>query len=149
MISLPPLAAPDIAAVRLLLRRLAAILYDALLLLAVLFFASLPPILLGGGAISSGNPGYQLYLLAIIFLYLGWHWTHGGQTLGMKSWRLKAVAAAGRPLDWQDSLLRFLAALFSVVAVGIGYLWILVDRDRLAWHDRLSGTKLIDVNREM
>lgn len=142
MISLQPLSMPDRDAARMLLRRLAAMFYDTLLLIALLFAASLPLAILSGGAIPGGTFGYQLYLLAIIFVYLGWHWTHGGQTLGMKSWRLQAVTLSGQTLTWNQALLRFVVAMLSTAALGLGYLWLLIDGERLTWHDRLSGTRL-------
>lgn len=122
--------------------------YDGLLLLALLFLASLPFTVLHGSAFESGDPGYRLYLLAVCYIYFAWQWTHGGQTLGMKTWRLRAVTASGATMDWQQTLVRYLGALLSMAVFGLGYWWILIDRDRLAWHDRLSGTRLVLVNRE-
>lgn len=148
MFTLPSIRRPDFAALRLLLRRLAAMFYDALLLSALLFIASLPLTLLSGGAIHSGTVSYQFYLLTIIFIYLGWHWTHGGQTLGMKSWRLRVMNPDGTTLNWQQALLRFLGAVVSTAVLGLGHLWLLIDAERLTWHDRWSGTRLVLVNRE-
>jgi uncharacterized RDD family membrane protein YckC len=126
-----------------LLRRLAAISYDCLLLVAVLFFASLPLIVVSGGAVHSGHLSYQLYLLGICFLYYGWQWTHGGQTLGMKAWRLQVVDRNDNaPLTWKAAALRFAAAILSLLSAGLGFAWALFDRQSLAWHDRLSGTRL-------
>ena len=144
MISKYKPALPDWAAVCLLLRRLAAMFYDGLLLTGLLFVASVPVTVLHGGAIAGGSIGFRLYVLAIIFIYLGWQWTHGGQTLGMKAWRLRAVSDNHAPLDWRLSALRFLAALLSTAAAGLGYVWLLFDRDRLTWHDRVSGTRLVN-----
>lgn len=127
-----------------LLRRLAAIFYDSLLLLSVLFFATLPLIVLSGEAVHSGQLGFQLYLLAVCFIYFGWQWTHGGQTLGMKAWRLKVINtndAAG--ITWRTAAFRFMAAIPSLLAGGLGFVWILFDRQHLAWHDRLSSTRII------
>lgn len=61
----------------------------------------------------------------------------------MRSWRLRVVRNDGAPLNGSDALKRLLCALLSWLPLGLGYLWILVDRDRLAWHDRLSGTRLV------
>ncbi len=148
MIAADTLAPPDWAAIRLLLRRLAAMFYDGLLLTGLLFVASVPLTVLHGGAIAGGSVGFRLYLLAIIFIYCGWQWTHGGQTLGMKAWRLRVMSDNHAPLDWRLSGLRFLAALLSTTAAGLGYVWLLFDRERLTWHDRLSGTRLVIVNSE-
>ena len=127
-----------------LLRRLAASVYDALLLIAILFIASalmLP--LTGGEAVQSGNPLFRAYILFVCFFFFGWFWTHGGQTLGMRAWRIRVQQPDGEPITWKQALLRFLAALVSWLALGLGFLWMLVDRDGLTWHDRWSKTRLV------
>lgn len=127
------------------LRRLGAMFYDSLLLLAILIMASFPYVWLTGG----GQQGflvqtfYRIYLLAIVFLYLGGFWVRGGQTLGMRTWRIKILRADGRPVTWGVALKRFVCALVSLLCLGLGFFWIIHDRDKLAWHDRWSGTKLI------
>jgi uncharacterized RDD family membrane protein YckC len=131
-----------------LFRRLAALFYDALLLAALLMFATwlvLP--LTGGEAIAAESPrwgmlGYRLLLVAVIVAYFGLFWTRGGQTLGMLAWKIRVVRANGARLRWRDVFLRLAAAVLSWLPAGLGYLWILVDRGRLAWHDRLSATRV-------
>lgn len=128
-------------------RRLAAIGYDAFLLAAILFAAT--AVLLpftGGEAISPDNGLYSLYLIVVSFAYFGWFWTHGGQTLGMRTWSLRLVGAGGNAANWLQALSRFAGACLSWLALGAGFLWLLVDRDRLTWHDRLSGTKIVDAS---
>lgn len=137
---------PDVQSTKMLARRLAALFYDALLLIGVMFFASLPVTVASGEAIHSGTLGFQLYLLAIIYIYLAWQWTHGGQTLGMKAWRLRLVTSSGGTVDWPATLRRFFAALLSIASLGLGFLWLLFDKDRLTWHDRLSGTRIELIN---
>ena len=125
-----------------LFRRLAAISYDSLLLMAILFAAT--TILLpftDGEAISS--PWYTLYLLLLSYLYFAWFWLHGGQTLGMAAWNLRLRARRGYTFGWQETAIRFAAALVSWLALGLGFVWILFDREQLAWHDRLSHTELL------
>lgn len=126
-----------------LMRRLLAILYDSLLLFSILFFATL--ILLpatGGKAFSANNHFYHLYLFACCFVYIGWQWIHGGQTLGMKAWRIKITTLDGRTVNWKQAGIRFLLAVISWATFGAGFFWIYFDRDALAFHDRFSGTKL-------
>ncbi len=127
-------------------RRLGAMLYDSLLLLAILMMMSFPYVWLTGG----GKQGlivhtlYQIYLLAIGFLYFGGFWVRGGQTLGMRTWNIKLVrAGGGGPVTWNIALKRFGFALVSLLCLGLGFFWILFDRDKLAWHDRWSGTRLV------
>jgi uncharacterized RDD family membrane protein YckC len=53
------------------------------------------------------------------------------------------VRADGGPITWRIALVRLGGACVSAAAAGLGYFWIWVDRDRLAWHDRWSGTRVI------
>jgi uncharacterized RDD family membrane protein YckC len=130
-------------------RRLAAMFYDSLLLLAILMIATaafLP--LTGGEAITpTGTPAleylYRVVLLALVVLFFGTFWTRRGQTLGMASWRLRVEREDGSLLTWGDTVVRLGAALLSWLPLGLGYLWILIDRDRRAWHDRLSRTRVV------
>ncbi len=127
-----------------LARRLAAILYDSLLVIALLIVATaliLP--LTRGHAIAPGNLWYQGYVLLVAFAFFGGCWTLRGQTLGMLAWRLRIERRDGGPVRWRDALIRFAAALLSWTVLGLGFLWVLVDRQRLAWHDHLSRTHLV------
>ncbi len=126
-------------------RRLMAIVYDSLALTAILIAAALPPVLIVGGAMP--NPmirlAFQLYLAGITFLFFGWFWVHGGQTIGMRAWRLRVVSPDGRAIGWRTAMIRILFALVSAACLGIGYLWILIDREQRAWHDRLSKSRVV------
>ena len=126
-----------------LLRRLAALVYDALLLFALLFAATVPVLIATGGrAVAPNEPTYTLWLLAVSYAYLGWCWTRSGQTLGMRAWRMRVRTRDGRRLGWRHALARFAAGLVSIGAAGAGLLWVAFDRDGLSLHDRLSGTAL-------
>ena len=130
-----------------LFRRLAAMFYDGLLLLSVLFLATLAALPLTGGEAIFDNrlhrALYQAYLLLIWFFYFAWHWVRKGQTLGMRAWHLRVVQESGEPLTWWHALLRFMLALVSCAALGLGFLWILLNREKASWHDRGSGTKIV------
>jgi uncharacterized RDD family membrane protein YckC len=148
-------SAPDHAAAPAgLLRRLGAMLYDGLLLLAVLMVATglfLP--LTGGEAISPReNPVIEFVYRAVLILltvgFFGIFWTRRGQTLGMASWRVRVEREDGALLDWGDTLRRLAAALLSWLPLGLGFLWILVDPQRRAWHDRLSRTRVVVVPKD-
>ncbi len=131
-----------------LVRRLAAILYDCLLLSAVLFVATftLMPIT-GGEAIESGNIPYNIFLLTVSYFYFCWHWVSGGQTLGMRSWHIFVTNASSENPNWKQASLRFFSAMLSIVLCGLGFIWSLFDKNKLALHDRLSKTSLV-VNKE-
>ena len=70
-------------------------------------------------------------------------WRKGGQTLAMRAWRLRLVDADGGKPSWRALWLRFLVGHLSLLCGGLGFWWAWVDRDRLAWHDRASGTRLL------
>ena len=125
-----------------LLRRFGAMLYDGLLVIAVLAAASLPLVVIGGDAIEPGTGSFQLLLLALIFAFYVGFWYRYGRTLGMQSWGLHIESSdGGRPTLAQCSV-RFFLAIVSWLPFGLGYLWQIVDRDRLTWHDRYSRTRL-------
>jgi uncharacterized RDD family membrane protein YckC len=126
-------------------RRFGAMVYDGLLLVAVMFAATAVLLLFTGGeAIRPGHGLYAGYLIVVSFGYFGWFWTHGGQTLGMRTWNLRLVGAGDTGASWQQALVRFAGACLSWLAFGAGFLWLLVDREHLTWHDRLSKTRIVD-----
>ena len=91
----------------------------------------------------------MLLLLVIAGFFCGF-WVRGGQTIGMRAWRLKLVS--DRVPDGEVSLPqavgRLAGACLSALPAGLGYLWVLFDRDGRSWHDSLSGTRLVMVNKD-
>ena len=127
-----------------LLRRIGAMIYDALLVIALLFLTTLPFIALRGGeSVETENFSYQLTLILVIYLFFVGFWTSKGRTLGMQSWGLRVESASGGLPSVSAASLRFVAAILSWACLGMGFLWQLVDRDKCTWHDRLSGTRLV------
>lgn len=123
-------------------RRLAAMLYDGLVLCALLMVAGAAWVALHRAAAPPGDGAFRAYLLVVCALFYAGFWSRG-ETLGLRAWKLRIVGPDGRPPGWGRALLRFAAAILSWLPAGLGFLWVLVDRDRLAWHDRLSGTRLV------
>lgn len=131
-----------------LLRRLGALAYDLLIVTALIFIAGAAVVIpvgmiWGAETLIGENPIFRLYLAAVFVGFFGGFWTHGGQTLGLRAWKLRIVRDDDGPLGWKESALRMAAAIPSLGLLGLGYLWILVDRDGLAWHDRLSRTRIV------
>lgn len=125
-------------------RRLAAVVYDALIVFALLFITTFILLQLFGGRLdATGKWTLQACSLLIAYLYFAWFWTHGGQTIGMRAWRFRLVNGAGRAPGWSRASLRFVSALLSWICAGLGFLWSLWDSEGRAWHDRLSGTRLL------
>jgi uncharacterized RDD family membrane protein YckC len=129
-----------------LLRRFGAILYDSLAAFSVLFVADALVVIplqgIWGIDLVGRHPLFQVYQVLIVGGFFCGFWTHGGQTLGLRAWRLRVVREDGGPLRWSDALKRFVAAVLSWLPAGLGFLWAVIDRDGLAWHDRLSRTRL-------
>jgi uncharacterized RDD family membrane protein YckC len=123
-------------------------LYDALLVIALMMIITamfLP--FTHGEAITYERVGaleylYRGVLLAVIFVFFGWSWTRSGQTVGMTAWRLRIERPDGTLLTWREAMLRIAGAFVSLAALGLGYFWIWIDRDRLAWHDRWTQTRV-------
>jgi uncharacterized RDD family membrane protein YckC len=134
-----------VSTVAVLGRRLMAMLYDSLLLVALWFLSAIPLLYLPPEArqLPGMRLAIQFYFALVAFGFFGGFWVHGGQTLGMRAWRLQLVTERGRGIGWARALVRFLAAILSWLCLGLGFLWILADRQGLAWHDRLSKTRLV------
>jgi uncharacterized RDD family membrane protein YckC len=126
-----------------LLRRLAAMLYEALLVLAVLFVAAFVYLLFRNPQAPGGMAFFRLYLALVVAGYFLWFWTHGGQTLAMKTWHLRLVGAEGGSVTWRRACLRLVLAAAGLLAFGFGIWWALWDREGQFLHDRLAGTRLI------
>jgi uncharacterized RDD family membrane protein YckC len=130
-------------------RRLAALLYDLVLLFGVLMIAVtiivIPYDLVTGTPFPRDNALYtillQMYLIATIGLFFVYFWVHGGQTLGMRAWHFQLVREDGSVLSKRDALARLVWATLCLAPAGAGFLWMLLDRDRLTCYDRLSRTK--------
>lgn len=125
-----------------LFKRLLAIIYDSLLLFGTLFFSALIALLIFGES-ASRSPLFTLYLFVVSFLFYGWFWTHGGQTLGMKAWKMRVCMPDGSQINWLRALVRFMGACLSWLLLGAGYLWVLFDARNQSLHDHLSGTQLV------
>jgi uncharacterized RDD family membrane protein YckC len=125
-------------------RRMGGVLYEALVVLALWMLASAVVTTLHPNATQGwARSLLQELSLVLIAAYFVWCWTHGGQTLAMKTWKMRVVADDGSGLSLLQALRRLgLAALFTL-AGGIGFWWALLDKDRQFLHDRLGDTRLI------
>jgi uncharacterized RDD family membrane protein YckC len=129
-------------------RQLASIVYDLLVVVALLMvLTGLVIAARAGRAFDPQSAWFRLLLLVGWWAYFAWSWTHGGQTLGMRAWRLQLESSAGGPVSLGRASLRFGAAWLSALALGLGFLWCLVEPDGRSWHDRISGTVLVPRSR--
>jgi len=121
-----------------------AFFYDLLLLCAVWFVASIPFVLWQGEGFDK-KPlillAFQIYLIAITYIYLTHFWTQSGQTPGLKTWNLQLVREDGYLLTRHNANLRF--ALTALLFL-IGWIGLLTSKKQLL-QDSLSKTKIIRV----
>ena len=135
-----PLPVPGIA------RRLASALYDLLLVFALVLIATFPFLAFVGIDATHGWRRHllQLWVVFVAGCYFVGFWSHGGQTLPMKTWRIRIVTWDGKPVTAGRALHRYLIAILGTIAAGLGFLWALVDRERQFLHDRLAGTRIVE-----
>ena len=136
-------------------RRLAALIYDFVLnvgiwmtvtglyITAFVAIADSPP---------QESPILQFTLFPILlgstFLFYYWFWTHGGKTLGMQAWHIRAVTEEGEPLSFADCVRRTCFGFPLVWAGGLGLIWVILDKDNTALHDHLSKTRVVHIPKE-
>lgn len=124
-------------------RRLASALYDAILLTAVCLLAALPLAALGTGLPREAMIILlRVYVLLVAGFYFALFW-HKGQTLAMKTWRIRIESASGGPPTWRQAWARFLFAGLNLLLLGIGWWAAWFTRDRQFLQDRLAGTRLL------
>lgn len=120
------------------------VLYEALTVLALWMLASAIVTSFHDDA-TSGWARALLQEISVLMMatYFLWCWTHGGQTLAMKTWKIRVVTLEGNPLSLLQALKRFVLSALCVLAGGIGLWWALIDKDRQFLHDRLNNTRLV------
>ena len=127
--------------------RLLAAVYDLLPVLAIWMAASaIVLVLRGNQPLAPLSPG-QWLLWSVCWLATGGYavssWRRGGQTLGMRPWRLKVCAADGGPATLRNLCWRYAVASVSLAVFGLGFWWSLFERERRTWHDLASGTVMV------
>ena len=127
--------------------RLLALLYDLFPALALWFVMGAISLQLHGGEpVRADTLAGWLELVALCAVtpsYADASGRSGGQTLGMRPWRLKVEARDGGAASWRALSIRYAVGTASLLLAGLGFWWAWIDRDRLTWHDRASGTRLV------
>lgn len=124
--------------------RLLALTYDCLPMIPLLMITSAVFLWLNGGRTVENDPLIASLEVVTIWLLIGAYfvasWRRGGQTVGMRPWRLMVVAADGKPASVRALWLRYAVAWVTPV---IGLLWTLIDAERRGLHDIASGTLFV------
>jgi len=138
-----PISEPQFASI---FKRFAACVYELLLLIAIWLVCAGLFVMLFGNA---DNVLKRLCLQLILWLVAGTYfvlcWRKSGQTLAAQTWKIKLVNAQNETLGTKQAILRYALASASLLALGLGFLWALVDKDQLFLHDRLLKTRLIQL----
>ena len=123
--------------------------YDGFLLAALWFVITGIIVAINGGGALSPIQSQLILLPAIITattIFYTWFWIHGGQTLGMRTWKIRLVTSEGKKISHNQALLRLLSAVLSTACFGIGYIWLLIDKKDCTWHDHLSQTRVVKLD---
>jgi uncharacterized RDD family membrane protein YckC len=129
--------------------RLAAAINDLFPLIGLWMLTAALALLVARGSVDPAHPtlawrfGLRFALLAVTGAYFAISWARGGQTIGMRAWRLRVVDASGNALPWPRCVLRFLVACVSLGAIALGFVWCLIDARQRAWHDIAAGSVLV------
>lgn len=120
--------------------------YDIFPILGLFLTSSLFIMLVRGGEeVTPGTIWFQVFLAAEVFLYFTYSWKSGGQTLGMRAWKIAIVNHT--QLTWSTVTLRFIAGLASTATLGLG-LWVkLWNKDKKTWMDSISKTKTVSIKK--
>lgn len=139
-------------------RRLAAMLYDTLISVALLivttgFYKMSQAKIMGeeelrrltdAGAMDH-DPLLSSILFVTLYIFFAYFWTKSGQTLGMQVWRIRIQTQEGYSIRWNQALLRFMMAWLSAGCFGLGYLWMLWDKQGKTWQDHFSMTEVVRI----
>lgn len=149
------------------LRRLAALVYEALLVVAILFFgAAVATAVVHGATEGPARIATQVFLWLLLGAYFVTSWRRGGRTLALKAWHLRVVDAQGGPVNLPLAVLRYAVAgaLFGAALVGavvayrhgwrspaaaallpalLSIAYGFFDAQGRFLHDRLTGTKIV------
>lgn len=125
--------------------RLLALTYDFFPVLALWFATAGLFTFAHGDAVRGGWLGVVEFaaLWAVTGLYATASWRRGGQTIGMRPWRMRVVSDVGGATGWARLWLRYAVGSASLLLAGAGFWWAWIDRAGLTWHDRASGTRML------
>jgi uncharacterized RDD family membrane protein YckC len=127
-----------------LARRAGSMLYEALLLIAILFISTWVFLFFAQALERSLAMLFlRFWLMLVMGVYFVYCWSHGGQTLPMKTWHIRLVMRDGSKVTRAIAIKRYLLAVVSIGACGLGLAWGLLDRDHQFLHDRIVGTRLV------
>lgn len=128
-------------------KHFAAFFYDLFPVLGILLLTNLMFLFFRNGVeIPAHTLWFQLIIFFEIFFYYAYSWKAGGQTLGMRAWKIKIQQLDKKQINYYSASIRFFVGLLSTALAGIGLFWKLVDRDKKSWMDKASQSETINTN---
>jgi len=125
------------------MRRMACFVYEGILLFGVIFIAGyLFDTLTQSRHALMYRHARQAWLFFVLGAYFVWFWTHGGQTLAQKTWKIRVVDRQGQAISTLQAIARYILC-WPLALSGLGLVWSWFDRDKQFLQDRLAGTQLI------
>jgi uncharacterized RDD family membrane protein YckC len=112
----------------------------ALLQMVVGFFGVGRHMPVDTGTLYAGGTAIGFLMQAVYFIFF---WSAIGQTPGKILLGLQVVTSNGRPPSVLRAVVRYVGYWVSAICLGLGFLWVLVDRRRQGWHDKLAGTAVV------
>ena len=90
---------------------------------------------------------FHVYHLELVVLaaYGAGMWKMRGSTIGDIVFDLHVVRMDGRQVDWETAIVRALSCFLSLAVAGLGFIWIAIDDNNQAWHDKIAGTVVVRV----
>jgi uncharacterized RDD family membrane protein YckC len=83
--------------------------------------------------------------LLVLAAYGAVMWKLRGSTVGGIVFDLRVVRLDGREVDWETAIIRALSCFLSLAVAGLGFIWIALDGNNQAWHDKIAGTVVVRV----
>jgi uncharacterized RDD family membrane protein YckC len=132
-----------------LLKRFAACLYELLILLAIWMITAFIFIWLFGDATANAKRyGLQFVLWLAAGAYFLWCWCKSGQTLATLAWKMRLVNSNQTNLTAKQAAMRYALATVSFLALGLGFLWAIIDKEHCYLHDRLLKSRFVTVDKK-
>lgn len=85
-------------------------------------------------------------LVASVFYFVGFWIKKNGQTPGKKAMHIKIIKTDNQPLDIFSGIIRYFSQYVSAFIFGLGYLWVIFDKNKQGWHDKIASTYVIEAD---
>jgi uncharacterized RDD family membrane protein YckC len=128
--------------------RIFSLVYDSLAILGIIFSLTLLLVMVNGGTPVAGEIADLIQLLITVLsgpVFYSYFWlANNGQTLGMQAWKIKLISE--EKLSLRICLLRCAFSTFSFLFLGLGYLYILLNKEKKSLSDVVTNTRICKIN---